>query len=122
MSASETRFVNIADLRKPPAVIITTEDGKRHEMVATTMGDFIETLEEIEKLGIDASPIEEAKMTIRTVVRAFPTLTEDDVRGWSSDILEGVYRVVMEASGQIVTTDAEEAEKANAEGKPQSEG
>jgi hypothetical protein len=111
-----TKVINIAALRKPPAVKIETEDGKSHEMVPATVETFLENLKEIEDLGLDASPIKEAELTIRAIHRAFPTLTEKQIKGWTLDVLKTLYEMILGVNGEVVSTDPAVIEEAKNSG------
>lgn len=112
-----TKVINIASLRKPAAVVIETEDGKKHEMVPATVGTFIENLKEIEELGLDASPIKEAEMTMRAINRAFPTLSRKEIEGWTIDVIQSLYEMILTVNGEVASKDPAAIEEAKKTGK-----
>lgn len=112
-----TKVINIASLRKPAAVVIETEDGKKHEMVPATVGTFIENLKEIEDLGLDASPIKEAELTIRAINRAFPTLKREEIETWTLDVIQSLYQMIISVNGEVASKDPEVIEEAKKTGK-----
>lgn len=112
-----TKVINIASLRKPAAVVIETEDGKKHSMQAATVGSFIENLKDIEELGLDASPIKEAEMTIKVIQRAFPTLERTEIDLWTLDVIKNLYEMILTINGEVASTDPAAIEEAKKTGK-----
>lgn len=112
-----TKVINIASLRKPAAVVIETEDGVKHEMKTATVGTFLENLKDIEELGLDASPIKEAEMTIRAINRAFPTITREQIEAWDLDVIKQLYELIIGVNGEVASQDASAIEEAKKTGK-----
>jgi hypothetical protein len=112
-----TKVINIASLRKPAAVVIETEDGKKHDMVPATVGTFIENLKEIEELGLDASPIKEAEMTLRAIQRAFPTLERSEIDKWTLDVIQSLYEMILTVNGEVASKDPAVIEEVKKTGK-----
>lgn len=112
-----TKVINIAALRKPAAVVIEDEDGKKHEMVPASVSSFLENLKEIEALGVNASPIQEAELILGVVKRSFPSLTSEQIESWPIDIVRNVYVSIIMANGEMVAENEAKAEEAKKTGK-----
>ncbi|MBY3231880.1 hypothetical protein [Rhizobium laguerreae] len=112
-----TKVINIASLRKPAAVVIETEDGKKHEMVPATVDTFLENLKDVETLGLDASPIQEAELTIRAIQRAFPTIDRKEIGGWDLDVIKSLYEMIITVNGEVVSQDPEAIKEIEQTGK-----
>lgn len=111
------KVINIASLRKPAPVVIETEDGTKHEMIPTSVGDFLTNLKEVEDLGVNASPIQEAQLILNAVSRSFPTLPRAELETWPLDIVRNVYVSVIIANGEHVADSPEKLEEAKSSGK-----
>lgn len=112
-----TKVINIASLRKPAAVVIETEDGKKHEMIPATVGTFIENLKDVEELGLDASPIKEAELTIRAIQRAFPTIDRKEIDGWDLNVIQSLYEMIITVNGEVASQDPEAIKEIEKTGK-----
>ena len=116
-----TKVINIASLRKPAAVIVETEDGKKHEMVPASVATFLENLKEVEALGLNASPVQEAELIVKVIARSFPTISEAEIHSWPLDITRNLYVAVISANGEVVSQDAAVIDEAKTTGKSQPE-
>lgn len=113
-----TKIINVADLKKTEEVVLIVDDV-RHPMKAPTIADFVANMELIEKLGVRASPVDEMLGMVDIVVRAFPTLTKDQVMLWPLDYIQQISEIARGAGGEIVTTDEDKAKVAVASGNDQ---
>jgi len=111
-----TKIINIGDLKKEPLVTIVTEDGTKHSMITASVETFIENMTEIEKLGINASPVKELEVIVGIVARAFPTLSEKEIRSWPIDVIQQLSDTARGVNGEIATTDEDAAKEANSSG------
>lgn len=111
-----TKVINLASLSKEPAIVIVTEDGKRHEMVAATVQSFIDNVKLVEDLGVNASVVQEMEAMIAVIVRAFPTITEAEVRAWPLENLQSISDLARGQNSELVTTDEEKMKEAEASG------
>ncbi|OWZ90348.1 hypothetical protein B9J07_27555 [Sinorhizobium sp. LM21] len=114
-----TKVINIASLRKPAAVVIETEDGKKHEMVPASVAVFLENLKEVEALGLNASPVQEAELIVKVISRSFPTIDIETLNSWPLDIVRNLYVTVISANGEVVSQDEAVIEEAKKTGKSQ---
>lgn len=113
-----TKIINLDELKREPLVSIIV-DGKRHDMHEATVSTFIENLTALEGLSMNASPIEEIEVVVGIVLRAFPTLTDKQVRSWSLDVIRHLSEVARGVNGEIATNDADEAAEAAKSGNDQ---
>lgn len=111
-----TKIINIGELKKEPLVTIVTEDGKKHSMVTASVETFIENMSAIEELGLNASPVKELEVIVGIVARAFPTLTEKEIRSWPIDVIQQLADTARGVNGEVATTDEAAAKEADASG------
>lgn len=111
-----TKVISIESFVKAPPVILTV-GGKKHPMVPATVETFLTNMKELEDLALDASPSKELEVTVRVIQRAFPTLTEKQIKQWSLEQIQGIADMARGASGEVVTTDETKAAEAKKSGK-----
>lgn len=116
---AEMTIINIADLKKEPDVQITDLEGDVHVMNRATVGSFIENVERIEKLGVNASTKEEMDLMIEVICASFPTLTAENVKSWPLESLAAISDLARGQNAELVTTDPEKAAEATASGNDQ---
>lgn len=110
-----TKIINFDSLKKEPLVIIEI-DGVKHPMVEATVETFLENMKAIEDLGLDASPRAEIEVGIGIITRAFPSLKEGQIRKWTLSQIQQLSEIARGVNGEIVTTDEDEAKKAETSG------
>lgn len=113
-----TKIINFDDLKKPAPVAIVI-DGKKHDMKVASVDTFIANLKAIEGLGVAASPIQEIEVIVGIVHRAFPTLSEKQIRSWEITTIQALSDIARGVSGELVTDDKDAAEEAKASGNDQ---
>lgn len=114
-----TKVINLADLRKEPIVTIVDEKGVRHDMVTASVETYIANAEAIEALALNAGPVKELETIVGIVGRAFPTLTEADIRKWPIDMIQQLSDIARGVNGEVATADEAAAKEANASGNDQ---
>ena len=53
--------------------------GKSHELKPVSFGDFLQNMKDLEKMGKAPSVEEELELTKRLLLRAFPSMTSEDI-------------------------------------------
>lgn len=103
-----TQVLNIDEFKKktPLSVVV---GGKTHHMQPSTVQTFLDNLEDMEALAKAPSIKDEIHLTVRMIVRAFPTLTEEEVRQWPLYSIEEVFNTVRgggATSAEVIEKDA----------------
>lgn len=102
-----TKILNIDDLlqESPLKVII---GGVEHAMTTPTMGDFLANMKDLEALAASPNIVEETRVTVRVIARAFPSLTEEDVYKWPVNVIENLFNIVrgVDPDAQVASEDA----------------
>ncbi len=111
-----TTVINIKELAAVPAVIIVDENDVKHEMKSATVQTFIDNVKLVESMGTNVSAVDEMEAMIKIILGAFPTLTEEGVRGWPLEVLSNISDLARGQNGEIVTTDEDKAAEAAASG------
>ncbi|MDE4297086.1 hypothetical protein PXK56_18015 [Phaeobacter gallaeciensis] len=111
-----TTVINLNELAKEPDVVIVTSDGERHAMKPATVQSFIDNVKMVESLGTNASVVEEMEVMIKIITGAFPTISEDEVRGWPLENLQSISDLARGQNGELVTTDEDKAKEAEKSG------
>lgn len=104
-----TKVINLDALTDEPAVVIVL-NGVEHAMVAPTVGSFVTNMKMVQSLAVDAGVADEVDMMIGMILRAFPTLTREDVEGMSFKHLQSISD--LSRTGQVATMDAAVAAEA----------
>lgn len=107
-----TKVVNFEALQDEPPFILMIE-GKEHPMKIASVGDFVENMKLIETLGLKSSASEEIEVSIKVIARAFPTLTEAQIRTWQVTTIDKLFRI---ARGEDIFATEAEAADGSAEG------
>ena len=113
---TDTKIVKLENLVRPTPLIIEV-DGVKHPLVAATVETYIANMRDIQALAINADPVAELELGVKLIHRAFPTLSEKQIRGWTVDVIHQLAQIARGASGEVATTD--EAELPSAEGNAQ---
>ena len=114
-----TTVIKLASLVTPSPIAIVTEDGVRHALVSATVDTYIQNMRDIEALPLKASPVDEMLLAVKLIGRAFPTLTEEAIRGWSVDLIYKISAIARGAGGEIASTnEAEVKPSAEGNGRP----
>lgn len=85
-------------------------DGKDHVLKEATVESFLSNVKSLEKLSLNASPAEELELTLKMILKSFPTITDAQLRALTFTKLQKIREFAMTAGG-------EETEKATAEGE-----
>ncbi|SCW95658.1 hypothetical protein [Ancylobacter rudongensis] len=107
-----TKIINLDAFVKPSPVTLDI-DGVKHPMATATLDTFFANAKDLEDLKLDGGPVKELQVMIRMINRAFPSLTEAQIRSWSLEQLNGIAEIARTASGEVV----EEAPAADQVGK-----
>lgn len=94
-------------------------NGKEHKMRQTDVETFVQNLKDLDKLGLNATMVEEVETTVAIVQRAFPTITPAELRKLTLPQLKKISDAARGVSGEITTTDPQEKAEAEATGKSQ---
>jgi len=105
-----TKIISLDSFIKEPVLVLEVE-GVKHAMVPTTVETFLENMKDIEALSINATPVQELEITVRIILRAFPTLTEKQVKSWSLEQIQGIAEVARSVSGEVVSTEEDKEPK-----------
>lgn len=108
-----TKIVNLDALATAPKLTILV-DGVKHDMVEPTVQSFIDNMTEIEAMGMNPSPLNEMKLGVKIIQRAFPTISEEAMSKWTLERLNMLVNIARSGGAEIVTDDAEEAASGNA--------
>ncbi|MFA9261790.1 MAG: hypothetical protein ACEQSB_00320 [Undibacterium sp.] len=75
-------MTKLLDLDKvAPAVVMSLKlNGKTHKLKEIDVETFIENMKEIEQLSVGGSAVDEINMSIKIILRSFPTLTDKELR------------------------------------------
>jgi hypothetical protein len=106
LQTMSTKVIKLEALVKPTPLIIEV-DGVRHPLVPATVETYIENMRDIEALSLNASPTDELELAVKLIVRAFPTLTNKQVRGWTVEVIHQLAQIARGADGQVVTDENE---------------
>jgi uncharacterized protein (DUF2267 family) len=68
--------------------------GKTHEIKPMSVDDFLATMAEADKLDKDASPQAQIDAVVKTIARAIPTLSEDDVKALPFDQMNAIAQFI----------------------------
>lgn len=90
-------------------------NGKEHPLVEADINTFIANSKDIEKLGVAASTVEEIELTVVMIQRAFPTISEEELRKLKLSQLKAINDFALEAN-------SEKAEKTGEEGEVEGNG
>jgi hypothetical protein len=115
-----TTIINFDDLKSEPPVILVIE-GVRHPMKNADVETFIENMSALEKLGMAATAKDEIDVIVGIIARAFPTLTDAQIRKWELDQIKKISDIARGIGGEIVSTDEAKIDEANASGNAPTE-
>lgn len=103
-----TKVLNIDDLKSEVLYVIEV-DGEEHKLVAPTVQDFLDNIADLEALAAAPNIKEEINVSVRMIVRAIPTLTEERVKSWPLTAIERLFNVVRgyDQNGEVVEKDEE---------------
>lgn len=87
-----TQVVNFDALQDEPPFILEI-GGKSHPMKIASIQDFVENMRLIETLGANSSFLDELEVSVKVIARAFPTLTEDEIRGWQVGTIDKLFKL-----------------------------
>lgn len=87
-----TKVINIDALREEAPFVLVIGDVK-HEMQVTSVADFIENMKMIETLGVSPSLVQEIEVGVKVILRAFPTLTDAEVRSWQLPTIQKLFEI-----------------------------
>ena len=85
-------------------------NGTEHKLKPATVETFVANMKELEKLGVSASVAEELEVTIGIILRAFPTVTEAEVRALTMQQIKAISDFARTANGEKTEVEGESAE------------
>jgi hypothetical protein len=106
-----TRVINLTPIATEPDLVLVIDDV-RHEMSTLTMQSFIDNLKLIEDLGMNPNPVAELEASCKIISRAFPTITDAMIKGWSLQRIQQLVDIARGTTGEIAST--EEVDSGNA--------
>lgn len=111
---TDNKFYLDLDAVAPNVEFTIKIGGEVHKVKESSVEDFIANARAIEKLAMNASPIDEIELILEIITRALPTCPPETLRKMTLGQLLGIRDFVMTANGEK----AEEvpAEGASAEG------
>lgn len=109
-----TKVLNFDELLSEPAYTVIIK-GVEHHMQTPTLEDFIANLKDMEALAAAPNMLAEVEATARMIARAFPTLTEADVRQWPVPAIERLFATIRGFDGDTTVTEASAEGNAAAE-------
>lgn len=110
----QQRVINLDSIKtQSPIVIVLNE--KRHEMKPATVQTFVDNMKLIESLGTEPSVLKEIEVAMIIIGRAFPTITEDELKELPFDALQQISEFARGANEEIATTNEAEAASGNAQ-------
>ncbi len=101
-----TTIVNIDALQEEPPFILVI-GGKEHPMKIASVQDFVENMKMIEDLGTTPTFVQELDVSIKVIARAFPTLTEAEIRSWQVTTIEKLFKLTRGENPETKEGDAE---------------
>lgn len=109
-----TKVLNVDELLAREPAIVLVIDGERHTAILPTVEDFLENLKDMEALSAAPDMKSEIEMTVRMIVRAFPSLNEDRVKKMPVEAIEKLFAIVrgIDETGSVEKEDASGNEKA----------
>lgn len=114
---TETKIVKLEALVRPTPLIIEIDDVK-HPLVPATVETYIQNMRDIQALSLNADPVEELQLAVKLIARAFPSLEERTIRGWSVDVIHQLAQIARGASGEVVSETEGEAPVAEGNAQP----
>lgn len=103
-----TEVINI-DAFKEEAPLKIKAGGVEHEMASPSIQTVLDNLNDLEELAKAPDVRSELNLTVRMIVRAFPTLTEEGVKSWPLPMIEKLFNTVRggDAEATVQETDAQ---------------
>lgn len=87
-------------------------NGKAHKLVEPSVDTFINNLKDVQSLSLSASPIEELEMSIKMILRSFPSIPEQELRDLRLTQIQAISDFARTAGGEAVENTAVPAEGA----------
>lgn len=112
------KVINLDTIQKSRPVELVV-DGTKHKMKESTVEDFIENMKLIDALGVKPTPAQEIEVMIAFILRAFPTLKNNQVRKMTMQQLRMLSDLARGENGEIATDDETEITKAVNSGNDQ---
>lgn len=109
-----TQFLDL-DAVAPKVDFSLKLNGVDHKLEEPSVEVFITNMQDIEKLALEASPREELELSIKMIMRSFPTIKEEELRALKLSQLQAIGDFARQASGQDASKEAAKDEK-DAEG------
>lgn len=110
-----TNFLNLDEV-KPTIEFSFQLNGKRHELVPATVETFIANMNDLKSLGVNADPIDELQVMLKMIGRAFPTITEKELKKLTLDQAKAISEYARRANGEVVETTTDTGAEGDAEG------
>lgn len=112
---TKTMFLDL-DAVKPEVDVSIKINGTTHNLVPPSVEDFLENTKMIQAAATQTDLQAQFDMTIKMLIRAFPTLPEKDLRGLTLPQLNRLIEFAQEHSGEKKVSG--EMEAAAAENPP----
>lgn len=75
-------------------------NGKEHKLKVATVDTFIQNMQELEGMSMNASAAEELKVAINIVKRAFPTIPVEELTSLTVLQVKAISDYAMQANGE----------------------
>ncbi|WP_456868330.1 hypothetical protein [Galbibacter sp. BG1] len=98
------------DAVAPEAEFTLKLNGKKHALKVATVETFIQNMQDLESLSINANAAEELKVALAIVKRAFPTIPDEDLNNLTVLQVKAIADYAMQANGEKVEKIEEGAE------------
>lgn len=106
------------DSIKSPVDFTIKLNGVDHQVVETTLEDFIANSELVEAQGMHSDPAKELKLMVKIIKRSVPTIPEDELFKLRFSQVAAIKEFVMTANGEMAEKSDQPQEGADgAEGK-----
>lgn len=98
--SDNTKILNLDEIT-PPLEVVVKLNGKEHKLKTFTVEDFVENTKLAQSVtGTELTVEEEVNIVIKMLIRAFPTMSESDLRSMSLDKLSAILEFARENNGQ----------------------
>lgn len=118
--STATQYLDL-DAIKPAQEFKVKLGGQEHILKETDVETFILNTEDVQKLGLLSNAVEELKLSLRLVSRAFPTIPEPVLQKLTFSQCNALIEFARTANGEVKVTEEMQAE-ADATADPQTAG
>ena len=96
-----TTVINLDDLTSEPKVVIKIGTAE-HAMKPLSVQDLIDNLKLVEEMGMNPGIPAEIEAGIKIITRAFPTLTEEQIRALPVEVLMQLVAIARGGDGEVM--------------------